>query len=150
MGISVFSNYIIECCVLCQMASQRKARDEIETPTLSEAMDFYIKKFNYEPHLLLSLHPENEIVDNEISYKCATKPELHTLIHWTSKNILLCVRKDWKIQTRSVKLRIMTGMLNNLAKCGCISKEESIYIHDNVVKNMQSLSNDLMFSDLPF
>lgn len=150
MNISVFSNHIIERCVLYQMTSQRKPRDKIETPTLSEAIDFYIKKFDYEPRLLLSLHPENEIADSEISYKCATKPELHTLIRWTSKNILLCVKKDWKIQTRNVKFRIMTGMLNILAKCGCISKEEGIYIHDNIVKNMQCLSNDLMFSDLPF
>ena len=154
MSISVFSNHFIERQVLYLMATQRKQRDEIEMPTISEALDTWINRkdliTHWCPEILLSLHPGNEIADRNIFNRVCADNRLRKIEQWVTKNILMCVRKDWKIQTRNVKFRIVAGMLNNLVSEKCITHEENIYIFDNIVKNMQELSNDLIYADLPF
>lgn len=155
MYTSVFSKHFIECHYNYLIATQPQQKDKIEIPTLSEAIDGWIKrpdlKLNHWcPELFMSFHPENEIIDKSIFNLICTDPKLRKIEQWATKNILLCIRQDWKIQTRNVKFRIVSGMLNKLVDEKRITRDENIYMFDNIVHNMRRLSNDLLDSDLPF
>lgn len=155
MSISVFSTHFIECQINYLTCTQAKRRDEIEEINLSEAFDAWIarpdlKQRHWCPQLLMSLHPEDEIADKYIFNRVCADYRLGKVSQWATDNILLKIRADWKLQTRNVKYRIVAGMLNKLVDNNCITHDQNIYIFNNIVKNMQTLRNDLLDSDLPF
>ena len=74
-----------------------------------------------------------------------TKYDLINLRHWIIDNIVIKFYSlDYK--TLDVLIRIATGMLN---KCD-ISKEDKIFLHNNLVWNLRAEHSKLILSELPF
>lgn len=153
---SVFSNHFIECYYNYLVGTQPQlSRDKIEPPTLAKALNFWIerqdlKESHWCPQLFMTLHPDADIADKIVFNQICKNPELRKVEQWATKNILLCIKKDWNVKTRHVKFRIVAGMLNKLAQNHCISEDDNIYMFNNMVINMHDLDRDLIYTDLPF
>lgn len=155
MNTCVFSNHFIWCHYKYLLATQPQRKDIITAPTISEAIDAWIERADLRnhhwcPEIFMSLHPENNVADKNIFNRICADNDLRSIEQWVTKNILLCIRKDWKIKTQNVKLRIVAGMLNNLVNKRCITSDENIYIFNNIVTNVYGLRKDMLYADLPF
>jgi len=155
MKLSVFSSHFISSHHDYLMATHPWGTNSINKITLSDAFDGWAKREDllpnhWCPELFMFLVPEFKQLDNSIYNHICTNHELRTVHNWAVNNILLNVRKDWKIQTRNVKIRILAGMLNALEYNNKISKDENIWMLSNAKLNMNTLRNDLLMSDLPF
>lgn len=151
MNIRVFSTHFIESSYNYLLGTKPYLED-IKRPTLSQALKIWSEKAcgHFCPELFMSFHPENEIADKHIFNSICANYELHKIEKWAVENILLQLRKDWKIKTRNVKLRIVSSMLTKLENSNNITHEENVYMFNNIVNNMRELCNDLLDEELPF
>lgn len=151
MSISVFSTHLIERSRNYILGTQPYLKD-IDVQTLNDAFDIFEerKDCHFLPELLMSLHPEDEIADKKIFNRVCANYKLRKIEKWITENILLQLKKDWKIKTQSVKIRIVSSMLTKLENENSITHEENIYIFNNIVNNMRDLRNDLLDETLPF
>ena len=72
-------------------------------------------------------------------------PEVTKVLRWVMRNMVIYL-PDLRYKTLDVLIRIATGMLN---KCD-IPNEIKILFHDNMVKNLRSVSAQIVLSELPF
>lgn len=88
-------------------------------------------------------------VNGEISYELCKNQRLRKILVWVNKNI---VRKanSTSYQTKDVRVRVATCMLNKLVEQGYLTQELNIHIHDNLVQNTFQLWKELAETDLPF
>jgi hypothetical protein len=77
------------------------------------------------------------------------KPKAIDVMIWANKKILFEL-PNLSPNTVGVRLRIVTGMLNNLEKDNIIPKEISILYHDRLVRRVYSIFSEIMTEDLPF
>lgn len=151
---SVFSEKLMEHVNLIEWAKAKSARVSTvpkKFETINEAFDQLIKegKKLYIPHILIDLRSYQEDAICDESYKICICPGLQNIIKWTCREILLNLLKD-SYKTRNVKLRIATGMLNNLERDGIIDHYLNIYYHDAFLLNIYTLTTDLVKEELPF
>lgn len=146
---SVFSNQIIERWVMCEEARTRQKVLKENIPDLVVCYNELLRYGYYMPQIILECPYSDDNIANECSYKLCTCAELRSIVSWIGANILN------KLQTRNcdtcrVLLRIATDMLNKLYYDKVLTKQQNIYIHDNVVQNVLMLWQDLKTDDLPF
>lgn len=150
---SVFSNKLIEYVTLVEKVRAKTAR--IRTvprtfETINEAFDDFIKRPNpYFPEILLDRRSYQGGATCYESYKLSTCVGLQNVIKWICKEILVKLPTD-PYKTRNVKIRIATGMLNNLERDGLIDHNLNIYYHDTFLLNIHGLMTDLVKAELPF
>lgn len=91
--------------------------------------------------------PEPEVPWNisEAEKIAIYNPEVTKVLRWVMRNMVINL-PDLRYKTLDVLIRIATGMLN---KCN-IPNEIKILFHDNMVKNLHSVSAQIMLSELPF
>lgn len=70
-------------------------------------------------------------------------------LHWVNKKITLEIGKE-TYRTLGVRLRIATGMLNNLVDNHIMSITAGINIHLNLVENVERETSLVTNEDLPF
>lgn len=79
--------------------------------------------------------------------------DLSRLTTWICKNIVYELPL-MNYKTMNVKIRIAVDMLNKIEQKGTISKELSLFYYDNIVTNVRSLWEEIVFShnsnELPF
>lgn len=88
-------------------------------------------------------------VDYDLLYEIWRNEHLSKLTQWINENITLSLGIDNYI-TINVKLRIATGMLNNLVNKGLVSSISAIQYHDRLVSNVRNEVSILLTEDLPF
>ena len=66
------------------------------------------------------------------------------------KILIECCNSTEYNQTRFVRIRIATNMLNKLVYEGKLDPQYNIHIHDGFVTNVNQLVRDLMDEQLPF
>lgn len=123
---------------------KRKAENIIDAIQNVEQEKFH--KFHFEIYIMLDLN-DTDIFSK--SFKISEIGKLSELVLWINKNLLQQIRKDNYI-TRNVKIRIATGMLNNLEKEKIITHDLNVYYHDNLVNNLFNLDKAIILEDLPF
>lgn len=150
---SVFSNKLIEYVTLIEKVRAKTARVRTVPKTfetINEAFDDFIKKPNpFFPEILLARRSylEGELCDE--SYKISTCTGLQNIVRWICEEIIVKLPKD-SYKTRNVKIRIVTGMLNNLERDGLIDHYLNLYYHDTFLLNIHGLMADLVKAELPF
>lgn len=72
-------------------------------------------------------------------------PEVTNVLNWVMVNIVIKL-PYLNYKTLDVLIRIATGMLN---KCN-VPNEIKIMFHDNMVKNLHSVSTQITLAELPF
>ena len=88
-------------------------------------------------------------VDYDLLYEIWRNKDLSKLTQWINENITLSLGIDNYV-TINVKLRIATGMLNNLVNKGLVSSISAIQYHDRLVSNVRNEVSILLTEDLPF
>jgi len=73
--------------------------------------------------------------------------DVWTWLEWVNKNICHRLYYDDNYITTMVKVRIATGMLNNILS---LTDSEKIEIHTNFTRNIQDEFDYLSTKDLPF
>lgn len=89
--------------------------------------------------------PYYEQEECDILYEIWRNPALRAIVRWINQKIVLELGVA-KYQTINVRLRIATGMINNLN----LSKNLAINIHSHLVKNIQREMGLINTEDLPF
>lgn len=89
--------------------------------------------------------PYYEQEECDILYEIWRNPALRAIVRWINQKIVLELGIA-KYQTINVRLRIATGMINNLN----LSKNLAISIHSHLVKNIQREMGLINTEDLPF
>lgn len=141
----VFSKHLLERHKLIQQAKLRRKVTEDEQLNIIITQDCLTDDNGV---FKCSSDPENHI-DKDIMYCIATKPEIRNVLHWINNNIVSKII-DYSYSTIYVKIRIATSMLNKLVDANVISKQDNMYIHFNMVRNLLDLKRDTIDDDLPF
>ena len=97
---------------------------------------------------IIALDQEGE-VDYDLIYKVWQNRKLIDLLQWINKNIVLGLGID-SHQTRGVKIRIATSMLNNLVYQNIIDANFANRIHDRLVFNSEREAFQIATEELPF
>lgn len=90
------------------------------------------------------------------SFPCNIKTTtiVEKTIQWYCDNVLMQLINSENLfiedTTAKVKLRIAISMINKLENNGLITKEENIYITNNMIRGLEDLFNDLLDDSLPF
>lgn len=79
--------------------------------------------------------------------KIMSNPDIWTWLEWVNKNICHRIYYDDSYTTIMVKVRIATGMLNNIKS---LTDSEKIEIHTNFTRNVQSEFDRIFDENLPF
>ena len=137
---NVFSNILKQRYVLINKAQNNRDFSEIK---VKEAISFMSQTKSIVPQIMIS--GEDVDIDDDILYEYCTNEGLRTVVSWINENILFPIEKDSRVTTQ-VKLRIATGMLNKLN----LSSSLSVWIHQNVSKNILEVGSDVLTEDLPF
>ncbi len=91
---------------------------------------------------------DNE-VDDEILYEIWRNDDLHSILVWVNKKIVLLLGlADYR--TIGVRMRIATGLLNKLVYDGRLSAKLSSRIHHNFVTTINGELSEINTEDLPF
>ena len=91
---------------------------------------------------------DNE-VDDEILYEIWRNDDLHSILVWVNKKIVLLLGlADYR--TIGVRMRIATGLLNKLVYDGRLSTKLSSKIHHNFVTTINGELSEINTEDLPF
>ena len=91
---------------------------------------------------------DNE-VDDEILYEIWRNDDLHNILVWVNKKIVLLLGlADYR--TIGVRMRIATGLLNKLVYDGRLSVKLSNKIHRNFVTTINGELSEINTEDLPF
>ena len=91
---------------------------------------------------------DNE-VDDEILYEIWRNDDLHNILVWVNKKIVLLLGlADYR--TIGVRMRIATGLLNKLVYDGRLSAKLSSKIHHNFVTTINGELSAINTEDLPF
>lgn len=147
--MAFFPNFLRMSYKLEQQARTRRPFPEDQVPKCSDLIKHY---FNSDlPHLFLSTYdpePLDEIAI-DASYKIAVSPEVRKILSWAKKKTLSAVlTENWL--SKDVYIRITASMLNKLVESNIISKNISIYYHDNLVANVAALYYEVSTEELPF
>ena len=141
----VFSKHLLERHKLIQQARLRRKVTEDEQLNIIITQDCLTDDIGV---FKCPSNPESYI-DKDITYYIAAKPEMRNILHWVNNNIVSKII-NCSYSTIYVKIRIATSMLNKLVDSNVISKQDSIYIHFNMVQNLLDLKRDTIDDDLPF
>jgi hypothetical protein len=88
-------------------------------------------------------------VDDEILYEIWRNDDLHSILVWVNKKIVLLLGlADYR--TIGVRMRIATGLLNKLVYDGRLSAKLSSKIHRNFVTTINGELSEINTEDLPF
>lgn len=88
-------------------------------------------------------------VDDEILYEIWRNDDLHNILVWVNKKIVLLLGlADYR--TIGVRMRIATGLLNKLVYDGRLSVKLSNKIHHNFVTTINGELSEINTEDLPF
>ena len=153
---SAFSTSLLETYRLIMCAKTRSKfplPEEPITQTLQKLCTTYGLKNSPEVMLGSSMiSDELSQIEHEISYKIATSPALRKLLGWINKNIIeyYIMNGESSLKTVNVRVRIATGMLNNLFMDEVISEWMARLIHENFTENLQQLQADIRNDGLPF
>lgn len=91
---------------------------------------------------------DNE-VDDEILYEIWRNDDLHNILVWVNKKIVLLLGlADYR--TIGVRMRIATGLLNKLVYDGRLSAKLNSRIHRNFVTTINGELSEINTEDLPF
>lgn len=91
---------------------------------------------------------DNE-VDDEILYEIWRNEDLHNILVWVNKKIVLLLGlADYR--TIGVRMRIATGLLNKLVYDGRLSAKLNSRIHRNFVTTINGELSEINTEDLPF
>lgn len=158
----VFSAHLIHRKVLCYNAKYRTKLSGKDLSNFIDNVDLYelykeLCETGWEPYLLTEI--ENPLVSTQqiynpdlydsCLYKSITNPEIRNVIKFLIRSVITNFEKDM-LETTYVKLRIATDMLNRLYYNKMITKEENIYLHENMLRNVLDFKNDFQRSLLPF
>lgn len=77
------------------------------------------------------------------------KPKAQKMLFFINKKILYKLPNMDNV-TLGVRIRIATGMLNNLEKDGTIPKDICILYHERLVKRVKEISSAIWTEGLPF
>lgn len=77
------------------------------------------------------------------------KPAVTSWLQWINNKILF-ILPDADLRTIGVRIRIATGMLNNIEKNGILPKDICIAYHDRLVENVNRWTGLILTEDLPF
>ena len=121
-----------------------------QTPKLKDILtEFKNNRMLEETDPYLFWCSDRVLSDKELEYEYCINPELRKVMQWATAHILPIMKMDAYF-TISVHIRIFASMLNKLVDSGSITKDISIYYHDNLVRNTMSLFSALSSEDLPF
>ena len=88
-------------------------------------------------------------IDDEILYEIWRNKELHDILAWVNKKIILVLDiADYR--TIGVRMRITCGMLNKLTHEGKLSARLNTKIHFNFVTTVNGELSAIHTEDLPF
>ena len=146
---SVFSNKLI---ALRKSVETAKLRKPCEEEFGIEDTIKYLKnrKGKDIPDIIIPPDTTEDIAD-KLSYEYCINKDLRKVIQWIVDKILIeCCNSTEYNQTRFVRIRIATNMLNKLVYEGKLDPQYNIHIHDGFVTNVNQLVRDLMDEQLPF
>ena len=153
---SAFSTKLLETYRLIMCAKTRSKFSLPEEPITQTLQELCMKHGMKErPYVMMGPSMNSEElsqIDHEISYKIATSPALRKLLGWINKNIVeyYIMNGESSLKTVNVRVRIATGMLNNLFMDEVIGEWMARLIHENFTENLQQLQADIRNDGLPF
>lgn len=153
---SAFSTKLLEAyrLIMCAKTRSKFLLTEVDlAQTLQElCMKYGIKE---RPYVMMGPSMNSEELsqlDFEILYKICTNSKLRKLLNWINTNIVeyYIINGESSLKTVNVRVRIATGMLNNLFMDEVIGEWLARLIHENFTENLQQLQTDIRNDGLPF
>lgn len=139
---SIFSDYLTPLGVFNEDAKPSEIYDQ-----LRNAYNQGVKGIMFTTRAFASF--ENDKEDCDIIYEIWRNSYLRYLLKWSNIKIVLQLGlMDYR--TIGVRLRIFTGMLNNLVDEKLLSKQIALRIHDNFVTTINREMSAINTEDLPF
>lgn len=77
------------------------------------------------------------------------RPKAQKLLIWINNKILYQLPYI-SYQTAGVRVRIATGMLNNLEKDGILDKEVCLIYHKRLTERVKEISSAIQLEEIPF
>lgn len=140
---SVFSKKLFE------FRAEVEKTDVLESWTLEETLRV-LKPYLTNTTALLHVNPKSSNYEEDVVlYTIYDNDELMRIVVWINKKILQQLGKISYL-TLAVRLRIATCMLNKAVENCKIDRNIGIILHDNFVKNLTNVHNDLVNESLPF
>lgn len=139
---SVFSSSLVDYTNTRYRKQSTTIKDALMTVKQDHIKDCFMSN-------VLIVNSQSDEIANEILYTISTSKDLRRILAWINKNLVIAAPK-LRYETRWVKVRIATDMLNKLVYEGVLTKDLNIEIHSNLVQNVEELASDLYEEDLPF
>ena len=140
---SVFSKKLFE------FRAEVEKTDVLESWTLEETLRVLRPYLTNTTALLHVNSRSSDYEEDVVLYTIYDNDELMRIVVWINKKILQQLGRISYL-TLAVRLRIATGMLNKAIYNCKIDRNIGIMLHDNFVKNLMNVHNDLMNESLPF
>ncbi|WP_173431824.1 hypothetical protein [Sharpea azabuensis] len=150
--MAFFPNFLKMRYQLEMQAKTRAPFPESCIPKCIDILDHYRKSNTFWfPHLFLNEYnteSTDEIVDDAL-YEICINEELRKVLKWISKRTISTIGIDNYLSI-NVYTRIGTSMLNQLVDDELLSKPLNILYHDNFVRNLADLTQEINVESLPF
>ena len=140
---SVFSKKLFE------FRAEVEGTDVLESWTLEETLKVLRPYLTNTTALLHVNSRSSDYEEDVVLYTIYDNDELMRIVVWINKKILQQLGRISYL-TLAVRLRIATGMLNKAVDNCKIDRNIGTMLHDNFVRNLTNVHNDLVNESLPF